>query len=376
MCSFLIKKYCYFRAMNKLLVLSLSACLLLLCGSCGPGRGSRQSVETAVGECFTNPIRQSGSSPCLVYADGMYYYTQSTYVRVSLWASETIAGLKDAQEHVVYTPDEAYYISGTRLYRFNDRWYIYYSSDDGDLSRRSVHVLENVSRDPLEGEFVHKGVIRTGNQKSFHPSVFEHRGHLYFFWSGYDASQKGDIDVSHIYASRMSDPWTLDSAPSAILSPQYEWECQWMSENGLVGERPSYVNEAPQAIYSRDSTKVLLYFAASETYTSYYCEGMAVADADGDLTDPSLWKKLSRPVFGSDSGVSAYGAGHISFFNESLEDNTYIVYQAYSDSGQGCLDDRSPRMQKISWDEDGIPVLGTPIALGLPVPEPIINKNL
>ena len=148
-----------------------------------------------------------------------------------------------------------------------------------------------------------------------------------------------------------------------------------MSENGLVGERPSYVNEAPQAIYSRDTTKVLLYFAASETYTSYYCEGMAVADADSDLTSPGCWKKLPRPVFGSDPGVSASGAGHISFFNDSSEDNTYIVYQAYSDSGQDCLDDRSPRMQKITWDEDGIPVLGTPVALGLPVPEPKIKEQ-
>lgn len=347
---------------------------MIVCSSC-VSRGGRQTVETSTGECFTNPIRQGGSSPCVVYADGMYYYTQSTYVRVSLWSSNTIAGLNEAKEHVVYTPDEAYYISGTRLYRLNGKWYIYYSSDNGDMSSRSIHVLENASKNPLEGEFVYKGIIRTGNQKSFHPSVFNHKGQLYFFWSGYDARKGAVIDVSHIYVSRMKDPWTLESAPVAILSPQYEWECQWMSENGLVGERPSYVNEAPQAIYSRDSTKVLLYFAASETYTSYYCEGMAVADAASDLVNPYSWKKLPRPVFGSDSRVSAYGAGHISFFNESSKDNTYIVYQAYSDSGQDCLDNRSPRMQKISWDEDGIPVLGTPVALGLSVPEPKINEK-
>ena len=376
MSCLLLKKYYYFRAMNKLTVLSLSVCFVLLCVSCVSGRGGRQVVETAADECFTNPIRHGGSSPCIVYADGKYYYSQSTYVRVSLWASETIAGLKDAKEHVVYTPDEAYYISGTRLYRFNDKWYIYYTSDDGDMSRRSVHVLENGAQDPLDGMFVHKGIIRTGNKKSFHPSVFEHDGDLYFFWSGYDPSMSSKIDVSHIYVARMSNPWTLASAPSAILSPQYEWECQWMSENGLVGERPSYVNEAPLAIYSRDSTKVLLYFAASQTYTSYYCEGMAVADAQGDITDPDLWKKISRPVFGSDPKVSAYGAAHISFFNESQKDNTYIVYQAYSDSGMDCLDNRSPRMQKIFWDEDGIPVLGTPVALGVPISEPIINNNL
>ena len=370
MYDILLKKYCYFRAMNRLKVLTLYVCLIILCASCVSGRGGRQIVETSADRCFTNPIREGGSSPCVVFADGKYYYTQSTYVRVSLWSSETIAGLKDAQEHVVYTPKEAYYISGTRLYRLNGRWYIYYSSDDGDMSRRSIHVLENVSQNPLEGEFVHKGTVHTGNQKSFHPSVFEHKGSLYLFWSGYDAPNEGNIDVSHIYVARMSDPWTLETSPSAIISPQYEWECQWMSENGLVAERPSYVNEAPQAIYTRDTTKVLLYFAASETYTSYYCEGMAAADAHGDLTNPAVWKKISRPVFGSDPVVSAYGAGHVSFFNESSEDNTYIVYQAYSDSGTDCLDNRSPRMQKISWNEDGIPVLGTPVALGVMIPEP------
>ena len=241
--------------MNKLAILSLSVSIVLMLTSCVSGRNGRQTVETTACATFTNPIRQGGSSPCLVYADGKYYYTQSTYVRVSLWTSETIAGLNDAEEHIVYTPDEAYYISGPRLYRFNRKWYIYYTSDDGDMSRRIVHVLENSSQNPLEGEFMYKGIIKTGNQKSFHPSVFEHKGNLYFFWSGYDSSDKGDIDISHIYVSRMSDPWTLDTAPAAIISPQYEWECQWMSENGLTAEKPSYVNEAPQAIYSVTALK-------------------------------------------------------------------------------------------------------------------------
>lgn len=343
--------------------------------SCASDRSNKHSEGTVSHATFANPIRQGGSSPYVIHANGTYYYTQSTYVRVSLWSSKTIGGLRDAREHVVYNPDNTYYISGTRLYRLNGKWYIYYSSDDGDLSGRNIHVLENDACDPLQGEFIHKGVIKTGNQKSFHPSIFEHGDKLYCLWSGYDAPEALNIDISHIYIAEMSDPWTLSSSPVAILSPKYEWECQWMSDNGLAADRPSYVNEAPQAIYSRDSTKVLLYFAASETYTSYYCEGLAVADADGDITNPSSWRKLPKPVFGSDSSVSAFGAGHLSFFTDSAE-NTYIIYQAYSDSGLDCLDNRSPRMQKVSWDQNGIPVLGTPVALGVPVLEPIINSSL
>ena len=218
---------------------------------------------------FSNPIRQRGSSPSIIRHNGKYYYTQSNYVRVSLWCSETIEDLKTAEERVVYSPENTYYISAPILRRLGDKWYIYYSSEGKDMSSREIHVLENPSDDPLQGAFTHKAVINTGNQKSIHPQIFENNGRSYLLWSGHDKAQEHEIDIFRIYIAELANPWTLASKPVAILSPKYEWECQWVSNNGLANKSPIYINEAPVAIHSRDSSKVLLYFAASLTQTSY-----------------------------------------------------------------------------------------------------------
>lgn len=317
---------------------------------------------------FSNPIRQRGSSPSIIRHNGKYYYTQSNYVRVSLWCSETIEDLKTAEEHVVYSPENTYYISAPILRRLGDKWYIYYSSEGKDMSSREIHVLENPSDDPLQGAFTHKAVINTGNQKSIHPQIFENHGRSYLLWSGHDKAQEHEIDIFRIYIAELANPWTLASKPVAILSPKYEWECQWVSNNGLANKSPIYINEAPVAIHSRDSSKVLLYFAASLTQTSYYCEGMAIASAQSNLLNPESWTKLPEPVFFQNPEVSAYGAGHVSFFHSDSE--LYMIYQASPSTERTSIDNRSPHMQLISYDKTGIPQLGRPVDISVRFPEP------
>ena len=346
----------------------LSITLALLCAlSCGTHEDSRNEYtnDKAV---FTNPILPRGSSPCLIYHNNKYYYTQSNYIRVSLWCSESVEGLKTAKEHIVYNPKDTYYISGSRLYRTDGKWYIYYCSEGQDMSTRLIHVLKNEAEDPLEGSFSHKATIKTGNLKSIHPYVFHHKQKSYLFWSGYDDTQKNGIDVLRIYIAEMDTPWSISSKPSPILSPKYEWECQWISSNGLKGKKPTYVNEGPVVIHSRDSSKILLYFAASQTYTTYYCEGLAITSSENDLLSPASWTKLPEPVFRQNPDASVYGAGHLSFFTAG--EDLYMLYQAYSSIDKNSMDHRSPRMEKISWDADGIPLLGKPSSLQKSFPEP------
>ena len=339
--------------------------IVMSCGSYRDNKAASKNERAA----FTNPIRPRGSSPCIVYHNGKYYYTQSNYVRVSLWCSETIDGLKDAKEHIAYSPHDTYYISGPRLHRIDGKWYIYYSSEGKDISTRQIHVLENASDDPLEGSWTYRAAINTGHVKSVHPYVFKHEEQNYMLWSGYDGISENGIDIFRIYIGKMENPWTLSGRVSAILYPKYEWECQWISNNGLAEHKPAYVNEAPVAIHSRDSSKVLLYFAASQTYSSYYCAGLATASADSDLLSPSSWTKLPDPVFSQNPEVAAYGAGHVSFF--SAGNDLYMIYQAYSETERTSVDNRSPRMQLISWNKEGIPVLGRPASLETVYPEPI-----
>lgn len=116
-----------------------------------------------------------------------------------------------------------------------------------------------------------------------------------------DKAQEHEIDIFRIYIAELANPWTLASKPVAI--------------------------------HSRDSSKVLLYFAASLTQTSYYCEGMAIAAAQSNLLNPESWTKLPEPVFFQNPEVSAYGAGHVSFFHSDSE--LYMIYQASPSTERG-----------------------------------------
>lgn len=351
---------------NKRTVFLFLFVVSVLCPSCS---NTSKAEKITVEEVFTNPIMSHGSSPCLVYDNGKYYYTQATYVHVSIWCADSISELKNATEHVVYEPKDCYYISGPCLYKFDGKWYIYYISEGGEYSMKAVHVLENASANPLEGRFVEKNVIKTGNPKSVHPSVFDCNGQLYMLWSGYGTVSRGGIMERSIYIARMSNPWKLMSAPAPILSPTYEWECQWISDDGPSSQSPSYVNEAPQLVFSRDSTKVLLYFAASEPNTPYYCEGMAYSLADSDLTKAESWSKLPEPVFGQEADSLALGTGHITFFRD-MRDSLYILYNAYSSRRPDNMDNRSIRMQRAHWSGDGIPQLGKPVSCDTGIMEP------
>lgn len=341
--------------------------LALVFACSGPGRKADGSAAVP---CFTNPLRENGSSPCLVSADGRFYYLQSSYVNVSIWSAESVEGLKSAREHVVYELEGKYYISGPRMVRLDGKWYIYFSCEGADMSTRHIHVLENPSEDPLEGKFVHKGVIPTRSKKSVHPFVFSHAGKRWLLWSGFDDVPAPGIVYVNIYMAEMKTPWQLASPGDVILRPKFEWECQWISDNDPFVGHVLYVNEAPYLMLSRDGSKYLLYFAASQTYTPYYCEGMAWADAKSDPMDARNWHKVSEPVFGFDDDVQTYGAGHLSFFRDA-NDSLYFLYQAYSGRVLNRKEDRSPRMQAAGWGADGIPVLGRPGPVSEPIREPV-----
>lgn len=326
------------------------------------------------GEMISNPITHMGSSPCLTYFEGKYYHCQSSYVNVSIRCSETISGLYTAKEHTIFYSGKDRMISAPRLYHFDDVWYIYYSTDDGDFSTRKIHVLCNDAHSPLEGKWEHKAIIPTGMAKSIHPSVFRHENQLYLFWSG--TVQEDDILYKMgIYCCKLANPWKRASEPKLILTPEYEWECQWATGDKEHDRVPEQFEEAPIAIYSADSTKVLLYFAASSTSSQFYCEGMAFCDADDELTEKESWTKLPNPVFIQQNDSDIHGPGHVSFVSGiDRSERLYYVYHAYN--GHPTIDrsNRTPRIQIATWDENGIPILGIPDTSA--VPAPVIDNEL
>lgn len=47
-----------------------------------------------------------------------------------------------------------------------------------------------------------------------------------------------------------------------------------------------------------------------------------------------------------------------------------MVYHANSSASGGCDMNRSTRAQKFTWNADGTPNFGTPVALGVPLTAP------
>lgn len=349
--------------MKRIPAVILVLCLLVSCF------GTVRRGESK-GDFYTNPIFPSGSSPWLISCGGSFYYTQSMNDRVSIWTAERVADIASAQEHVVYAPGNIYHISAPQLHRIGGKWYLYFSSDDGTGSDvRHLYVMENPSDSPLEGTFTMLGWVRTGMAKSIHPTTFTHGGERYLLWSGTDSVSPGHIARWGIYIARMKSPWELDSAPVLISSPQYEWECQWIDEDGTSMSSPVLVNEAPAFLYSRDSTKLLVYYAASETYTSYYCEGLLMASAESNILNPASWYKNPEPVFAKSEQNGVLGPGHLSFFE--APDHLYILYNGKTRFPDvHAVDNRSCRMQPVEWGPDGIPVLGSPLPEGTALPAP------
>lgn len=56
---------------------------------------------------FTNPLKSPlGSDPFIVYWDGFYYLTTTTYSNIQLTRATTLEGLKTGENKVIWTPDD------------------------------------------------------------------------------------------------------------------------------------------------------------------------------------------------------------------------------------------------------------------------------
>ena len=104
-------------------------------------------------------------------------------------------------------------------------------------------------------------------------------------------------------------------------------------------------------------------YSASGCWTPYYALGMLTARSDSDLLDPRSWQKSPVPVFRQAPENGVYGTGHNSFFKSPDGTEDYILYHARDTKTDppGMGDTRSPRAQKIEWNEEGYQVFGVQI---------------
>ncbi|TQK11854.1 family 43 glycosylhydrolase [Herbaspirillum sp. SJZ107] len=307
---------------------------------------------------FHNPLVLQRADPQVtLQPDGWYYYTATVpeYDRIEIRRARTLDDLGKAAASVVWRKhargEMGAHIWAPEMHRIDGKWYIYFTAAPADkIWEIRLYVLENASADPLEGEWVERGQLKTGWESfSLDATTFAHRGRRYLVWTqrAPDGS-KG----TNIYIAKMDTPLSIAGPATLLTRPEYAWE------------KVKYdVNEAPAVLVKNG--RVFLTYSASATDANY-AMGMLSARDDADLLDAASWTKSPQPVFTSSDANRQWGPGHNSFTTTPDGKTDVLVYHArnYRDIVGDPLRDpnRNTRAQVIHWRADGTPEFGVPVA--------------
>ena len=311
-------------------------------------------------ETLNNPIVEQRADPWVYkHTDGYYYFTASVpeYDRIEVRRAATIQGLAEAEPVVAWIKHEEGLMSANiwapEIHYIAGKWYIYYAAARADeIFDHRMYVIENDSENPLEGTWIEKGQVKTDWESfSLDATTFEHMGQRYYVWAQRDPEMVGN---SNLYIAKMVNPWTIEGPQVMITKPEYDWE--------TIG---FLVNEGA-AVLKRNGKIFISYSASATDYN--YCMGLLSADENSDLLDPASWKKTETPVFQTNVENSQYGPGHNSFTVSEDGSQDILIYHArnYRDiEGDPLWDpNRHTRAQVFTWNEDGTPNFGVPVADG------------
>ena len=325
-----------------------------------PAKDNNPPVDSTT---FSNPILETGPDPWVTQMGDTYYYMHTMGNKIVLRKASRLMYLEHAYSKTVWTPPVGTPYSSNiwapEMHRIADKWYIYFAADNGQDVNHRMYVLENSAEDPMDGTWEFKGKIADATDKwAIDGTVLEYNGTHYFVWSGW----KGDNDpgVQQLYIAKMSNPWTLEGERVLLSEPEHAWEM-----DGLV-------NEGPAAL-KNDKGDVFLTYSGSGCWTDSYAIGLLRLKSGGNPLNPADWTKLPEPLLSTNEANGVYGPGHNGFFKSPDGTQDWIIYHANNFPGQGCGGTRNPRMQPFTWNADGTPDFGEPVAIDTPINSPSGN---
>jgi GH43 family beta-xylosidase len=348
-----------------------AAALLVSAAACSSGGTGNDPPRNGplCANTFLNPIGP-GADPWVVRHDGRYYSVESRDGGITVYRSDTLTSFRRNGIRV-WAPTGSGWnqtdIWAPELHFIDGRWYIYYAAGqpgpagpDAAFTDQRSGVLESVGADP-QGAYVDKGMLYTGNDVAsgtdpiWAIDVTVHRidGQLYAVWSGWEENRPTHVTPQHLYIARMSNPWTISSNRVRISSPVESWE---------IGTQLN-LQEGPEFLVN--GTHTFIVYSARESFLPDYRLGLLRLTSGADPMNPASWTK-SGPVFTGAPNAGVYGVGHASFTVSPDGSERWIVYHAKTQNAPGW-DDRVIRMQKFTWNADGTPNFGTPVASGVPV---------
>lgn len=313
---------------------------------------------------FANPL-SAGADPWVVRDGGFYYLVQSRDDGIWISRSTTLTGVTTGGTRIWAAPDTGWNhtnVWAPELHHLDGRWYVYYAA--GRAGPPYIHqragVLQSAGDDPL-GTYTDRGMLYTGdggpasggaNVWAIDLTVGRIGAELYAVWSGWTANAATDRTPQHLYAAHMSNPFTIDGPRVKISSPVESWE------RGTELD----LEEGPELLQNAGQTFIV--YSTRESWLPDYRLGL-LRQVGANPLDPASWTK-SGPVFQASGTV--YGPGHASFTVSPDGSQSWIVYHAKVAATPGW--DRAIRTQPFTWNADGSPSFGTPVATGLQIPRP------
>ena len=315
---------------------------------------------------FANPVVPAsgfGADPWVFFWQGNYYHVHSEdslmSSRIYVHKSPTLQGIGQAPGVLVWESQSgtpySWQVWAPEMHRLDDgsgteKWYIYFTATPGSWTEHRMFVLEGASDDP-QGTFNFKGkvAVQSADWHAIDGSVLRYGGQNYFLWSGWDSP--ASTNEQRIYMARMANPWTLVGDRVELSRPTYAWEMAYNSR----------VNEGPTALVN--GNHLFITYSANNYWHSEYSLGL-LTYTGGDLMNPANWVKKPTAAFAQGNGVP--GVGHASFTTSPDGTENWIVYHSWVEAAQY----RNVRIQPFTWNPDGSPNFGQPIATPTPIEEP------
>ncbi|RII20424.1 Extracellular exo-alpha-(1-_5)-L-arabinofuranosidase precursor [Streptomyces sp. YIM 130001] len=332
------------RSRSALLTAMLALLVGLLYAPQATGQQSDPDPAAKAAGTFRNPLN-SGPDPFMAYANGAYHLATTQGDSIKMWRSKSMSTLLETDPITVWTDDDAsrnQHMWAPEFYHFGDRWYLYYTADDGEDDHHRLFVLESEADDPA-GPYHFKAKLEPPNHKdtfAIDPGILQHNGKLYLAYSGINAYQHNGLNIAP-----MSNPYTVSGDAVAI---------------DAAGGCPE-VREGP-AFLNRNGRTWMTYSACDTGKPDYQVWMMSLPD-DADPMVPGNWSQHEGPVFSRADDRGVFGPGHHSFFTSPDGTEDWLIYHAKT-TAENTYTNRTTRAQKISWKEDGSPDLGTPQAMG------------
>ncbi|SPO06068.1 uncharacterized protein DNG_08757 [Cephalotrichum gorgonifer] len=310
---------------------------------------------TAQDREFRNPLNP-GADPTLVFHDGNYYLSVTQGTRISIWKSPSLATLATVDPVEVWRdsePTRSAELWAPALHSFETddgpRWYIYYTAADSTLTdpverdaSHRLYVLESVGGDPI-GPYEFKAQIADTGKYQIDGEPFVHDGKSYFAWTSPGRGFSGG--PQQLFVARMTNPWTVEGEPVALPND---------------GGCPE-VREGPTPLY-RDGKTFLTYSTCDTGKPDYQLWGISLAKGADPLSHDA-WEQLPGPLFSRNDDAGVWGPGHHFFFKSPDGTEDWIAYHG-KNTPEITYSFRSTRAQRISWNNDGTPNLGVPLAAG------------